>query len=86
MSVCILSMTYLHWIRTHPNIFNYLWQVFMLAHNKLMIDNNMSFDEAKVEMQHTWRSIVRTNLMEHLFDNDVLAEIQQDGYVNKFYT
>ena len=58
----------------------------MLAHNKLMIDNNMSFDEAKLEMQHTWRSIVRTNLMEHLFDNDVLAEIQQDGYVNKFYT
>lgn len=58
----------------------------MLAHNKLMIDNNMSFDEAKVEMQHTWRSIVRTNLMEHLFDNDVLAELQQDGYVNKFYT
>jgi len=47
----------------------------------------MTFEEARSEMEHTWRSIVRYDLMPNLFDNHVIAEVfAPEGYTKKLYT
>jgi len=61
-------------------------QVLMLAHNQMMIFEDMTFEEARSETEHTWRSIVRYDLMPNLFDNDVIAEVFANNYTNKLYT
>jgi len=58
----------------------------MLAHNQLMIFEDMTFDEARSEMEHTWRSIVKKDLMPKLFDSDVLDEVFADNYTKNLYT
>jgi hypothetical protein len=58
----------------------------MLAHNQLMIFKDMTFEEARSEMEHTWRSIVKNDLMPKLFDSDVLNEVFADNYTNTLYT
>jgi len=62
------------------------FQVLMLAHNQLMIFEDMNFEEARSEMEHTWRSIVRYDLMPNLFDNDVIAEVFANNYTKNLYT
>lgn len=51
-----------------------------------MIFEDMTFEEARSEMEHTWRSIVKNDLMPKLFDSDVLDEVFADNYTNTLYT
>ena len=78
----------LYWIpHSFLDLLHQSLQVLMLAHNQMMIFEDMNFEEARSETEHTWRSIVRYDLMPKLFDNDVIAEVfAAEGYDKKLYT